>query len=393
MNFIPLKANHILANRLNREEYSSLLIQNEIGNMKKLIRSWDELDDMTKYKLITNYYVIKCDLSDIYDLINMYNETNYSKVIDVPTKMEVEDFECEGHGKYFRYYTVHNRVHYICAIEDKKHLERRKVYSREELIDLINKKEIFPIKNFLETLYQSAEDKENYLREIFETVYLNDVIERNNLHNALGMHELVRILASSMGSSTNVRRITNTFKSVGGVDISPNTISRYLEHLQDAFIINESLRYNVKGRKYIGTETKYYFEDVGIRNAIVGFRQIEFNHTMENIIYNELRRLGYSVDVGLVEHSVRNEEGKIERRNLEIDFVVNRHDERLYIQSAYSLHDEQKIEQEQASLLNVSDGFKKVVIVGDRYSSNYNDNGVLMLGVYDFLLNPESVKR
>ena len=239
----------------------------------------------------------------------------------------------------------------------------------------------------------SPEEKENYLREIFETVYLKDVIERNHLQNADGMHELVRILASAMGSSTNVRRISNTFKSVGGVDIGPNTIARYLEHLQDAFIINEALRYNVKGRKYIGTETKYYFEDVGIRNAILGFRQIEFNHTMENVIFNELRRLGYSVDIGLVETVKRNPEGKSERRNLEIDFVVNRHDERLYIQSAYTLPDEQKRDQEQASLLNVTDGFKKVIIIGDRFSSNYNEEGILMMGIFDFLLNPESVKR
>ena len=239
----------------------------------------------------------------------------------------------------------------------------------------------------------SPEDKENYLREIFETVYLKDVVERNHLHNADGMHELVRILASAMGSSTNVRRISNTFKSVGGVDIGPNTIARYLEHLQDAFIINEALRYNVKGRKYIGTETKYYFEDVGIRNAILGFRQIEFNHMMENVIYNELRRLGYSVDIGLVETVKRNPEGKNERRNLEIDFVVNRHDERLYIQSAYTLPDEQKRDQEQASLLNVTDGFKKIIIIGDRFSSNYNEEGILMMGIFDFLLNPASVKR
>ncbi len=236
-------------------------------------------------------------------------------------------------------------------------------------------------------------EKENYLREIFETVYLKDVIDRNHLHNTDGLRELVRILASAMGSSTNVRRIVNTFKSVGGVDIGPNTISRYLEHLQDAFIINEALRYNVKGRKYIGTETKYYFEDVGIRNAILGFRQIEFNHTMENVIYNELRRHGYSVDVGLVETVTRNSSGKSGRRNLEIDFVVNRHDERLYIQSAYVLPDKQKIDQEQASLLNVPDGFKKVIIVGNRFSSSYNEDGILMIGIYDFLLNPESVKR
>ena len=189
-------------------------------------------------------------------------------------------------------------------------------------------------------------EKQNYLREIYETVYLRDVIERNHLRSADGMRELVRILASGIGASTNVRRIANTFKSVAGIEIGPNTISRYLEHLQDAFIISEALRYDVKGRKYIGTETKYYFEDMGIRNAILDFRQIEFTHTMENVIYNELRRLGYSVDVGQVETMKRNAEGKNVRSNLEIDFVVNRHDERIYIQSAYALPDKEKENQE-----------------------------------------------
>ena len=234
---------------------------------------------------------------------------------------------------------------------------------------------------------KSPAEKQNYLREIYETVYLRDVIDRNHLRCVDGMRELVRILASSMGASTNVRRIANTFKSVAGIDIGPNTIARYLEHLQDAFIISEALRYDVKGRKYIGTETKYYFEDMGIRNAILDFRQIEFTHTMENVIYNELRRQGYTVDVGLVETFKRNAEGKAVRSNLEIDFVVNRHDERIYIQSAYRLPDQEKIDQEQASLLHVPDGFRKEIIVGDRYQSSYNKEGILMVGLFDFLLN------
>ena len=234
-------------------------------------------------------------------------------------------------------------------------------------------------------------EKQNYLREIYETVYLRDVIDRNHLRSADGMRELVRILASSIGASTNVRRISNTFKSVAGMDIGPNTISRHLEHLQDAFIISEALRYDVKGRKYIGTETKYYFEDMGIKNAILGFRQIEYTHTMENVIYNELHRKGYTVDVGMVETTKRNAEGKIVRSNLEIDFVVNRHDERIYIQSAYRLPDEEKLMQEQASLLHVPDGFRKEIIVGDRYHSGYNEAGILIVGLFDFLQNKDSL--
>jgi hypothetical protein len=171
------------------------------------------------------------------------------------------------------------------------------------------------------------------------------------------------------------------------MDIGPNTITRYLEHLQDSFIISEALRYDVKGRKYIGTETKYYFEDMGIRNAILDFRQIEFTHTMENVIYNELRKQGYTVDVGLVETVKRGTEGKAVRSKLEIDFVVNRHDERVYIQSAYALPNKAKENQEQASLLKVPDGFKKMIIAGDRYRSHYNDEGIMVMGIFDFLLD------
>lgn len=234
--------------------------------------------------------------------------------------------------------------------------------------------------------FETPSQKQDYLHEIYETVYLKDVIERNHLRSSDGLRELLRILASGMGSSTNVKRIANTFKSAAGIDIGPNTVARYLTHLQDAFFINEALRYDVKGRKYIGTETKYYFEDVGIRNAVLDFRQVEFNHTMENVIYNELRRLHYSVDVGRVETFRQGEDGKSIRSNLEIDFVVNRHDERLYIQSAFSLPNKEKEEQEQASLLQVYDNFRKIIIVGDRYHSGYNNEGVFLLNIYDFLL-------
>lgn len=231
-----------------------------------------------------------------------------------------------------------------------------------------------------------AEEKQNYLREIFETVYLRDVLERNRLKNPTGMRELIRILSSIMGSSSNARRISNTFKTVGGLDVAPATIAKYIECLQDAFFISEALRYDVRGRKYIGTETKYYFEDIGIRNAILEFRQLEPPHTMENVIYNELCRNGFVVDVGVVGSFRRGEDGQLKRRSLEIDFVVNRHDERLYIQSAYAMPTDDKVNQEQESLLHVDDGFRKVIIAGDRYHSGYNEDGILVVGLYDFLL-------
>ena len=233
---------------------------------------------------------------------------------------------------------------------------------------------------------ERVEDKQNYLREIFYTVYLRDVLERNHLKNPDGLRELIRILASIIGSNTNVRRISNTFKTMAGIDITPQTITKYIECIKDAFFISEALRFDVKGRKYIGTGTKYYFEDIGIRNAIVEFRQLEPTHIMENVIYNELCRNSFSVDIGLVESFKRDKDGNLKRRNLEIDFVVNRHDERLYIQSAYAMPSDDKVNQEQDSLLQVADGFRKIIIAGDRYSSGYNEAGILMVGLYDFLL-------
>lgn len=240
-------------------------------------------------------------------------------------------------------------------------------------------------------LLKTIEEKQEYLRNIYETVYLRDVLQRNNLRNAEGMRELVRILASSMGSSINAQKIANTFRSAGGLEIGNNTISKYIDHLQDSFIINEALRYNVKGRKYIGTESKYYFEDMGIRNAIVDFRQIEFTHAMENIVYNELCRLGYSVDIGQVEVFRNDADGKTIRSNLEIDFVVNKADERLYIQSAFSLPNQEKVIQEEASLLNTHDNFRKIIIIGDRTLSNYDNKGILLLSLHDFLLGDKDI--
>ena len=235
-------------------------------------------------------------------------------------------------------------------------------------------------------LLNSSEEKEAYLKEVFETVYLKDVVQRNHLRNADGLQVLVRVLASGMGSSMNVRKIANTFKTEAGMDISANTISKYLEHLEDAFIISEALRYNVKGRKYIGTDTKYYFEDMGVRNAVLGFRQVEETHAMENVLYNELCRRHYQVDVGQVDIWGKDAEGKTCKKQLEVDFVVNRFSERVYIQSALRISDHEKEQQEQASLLNINDAFKKVIIVGGYHIPHYNENGVHVIGLYDLLL-------
>ncbi|MDO5343055.1 MAG: ATP-binding protein [Bacteroidia bacterium] len=238
---------------------------------------------------------------------------------------------------------------------------------------------------------ESDEQKQNYLRNVYETAYLRDVIDRNHLQNKEGLREMVRILASDIGTSTNIRRLVNTFKSEANMAISPNTIQSYLSYLQDAFVISEALRFNVKGRKYIGTETKYYFEDTGIRNAAIGFRQVEYNHVMENVVYNELRLRHFNVDVGQVDVFERDKEGKLLRKNLEIDFVVNRGSERIYLQSAYRIPDHEKWLQEQRPLINVKDAFKKVIIEDEYRLPHYNEQGVYVTGLFDFLLNPNSL--
>lgn len=234
-------------------------------------------------------------------------------------------------------------------------------------------------------ILESKEKKIEYLRNLYETTYLRDIIDRNHLRNTEGMRELIRVLASSIGSSTNPTRITNTFQSSQNVVIKRDTIKQYIDFLKDSFIIEEALRYDVKGRKYIGTETKYYFADIGIRAAILNYRQQEETHIMENIIYNELRSRGYNVDVGLIKLNSIDKNGKFVRRQLEVDFVVNRLPYRVYIQSAFHLPTPEKEIQERRPLLSINDHFKKIVVVGDDIHRKEDELGVLTIGLLDFL--------
>ncbi len=234
-------------------------------------------------------------------------------------------------------------------------------------------------------LLETEVKKREYLRGLYETTYLRDVIERNHLRNPEGLTELVRVLASGIGSSTNPTRIANTFQSAQGVAIKRATIKQYIDFLKDSFLIEESLRYDVKGRKYIGTETKYYFADIGIRAAILNFRQQEEPHIYENIIYNELRSRGYNVDVGLVVIGEHDENGKFSRKQLEVDFVVNRQPNRVYIQSAFRMPDPEKEAQERRPLLSINDHFRKIVIVGDDIHRKEDEMGVITIGILDFL--------
>lgn len=233
--------------------------------------------------------------------------------------------------------------------------------------------------------------KVNYLTNLFNETYLKDIIERNHIEKTQELEDLINVLASAIGSLTNPPKIQATFKSSIGSAISINTIRQYIEYLEDAFIISKAQRYNIKGRKYIGTPLKYYFEDIGLRNARLGFRQVEETHLMENIIYNELRYRGYSVDVGVVEKREMSENGKQIRKALEIDFVANLGSQRYYIQSALSMPTPEKQIQEKTSLINVADSFKKIIIVKDIVNVKRDENGIVTMSIYDFLLKENSL--
>lgn len=232
----------------------------------------------------------------------------------------------------------------------------------------------------------TEEQKRNYLISLFNTTYLKDTIERNNINRVDVLDSLINLLSSSIGSLTNPKKISNTFISNGFKDVSINTISSYLNYLQESFIIEKVERYDVKGKKYISTPSKYYFSDIGLRNARINFRQMEENHIMENIIYNELLTRGYNVDVGVVEVREKNV-----RKQLEVDFVCNQSDKRFYIQVALNLDTREKTIQEEKSLLNIDDNFKKIIVVKDNIIKWYTEEGILVIGLQEFLLDKNSL--
>ena len=238
---------------------------------------------------------------------------------------------------------------------------------------------------------KTDELKSRYLIDLCRELYLKDIEERHKLRGDHVMDTLVNILASAVGSLTNPTKLANTFKS-NGICVSDKTIGAYIGYLLDAFFINKAERYDIKGKKYIASPFKYYFTDVGLRNARLNFRQQEENHIMENIIYNELLVRGFNVDVGVVERSERDESGKSVRKKLEVDFVCNRGNQRYYIQSAFAIPDSDKMQQEQKSLVHIGDSFKKIIVVKDRIKLWRNEEGIVIMGIMDFLLNPNSLE-
>ncbi|MBR4753362.1 MAG: ATP-binding protein [Thermoguttaceae bacterium] len=238
---------------------------------------------------------------------------------------------------------------------------------------------------------ETAEEKVEYLVSLFQKVYLSDIVDRHKVRNREELDELVDILASAVGSLTNPQKLANTFKTVKNKTVSDKTLKKYMDYLTDAFLVSKAVRYDIKGRKYIGSPAKFYFEDVGLRNARLNFRQMEENHIMENIVYNELRIRGYRVDVGLVEQFGKNSENKTAKKRLEVDFVATRGSEKYYIQSAFAITTPEKRAQEERPLNAIGDSFKKIVVVRDNIKARRNDMGIVTIGVRNFLLDENSL--
>lgn len=239
--------------------------------------------------------------------------------------------------------------------------------------------------------FTTPDQKITFLKSLFEGTYISDIVGRHNIRNKAELEELLNILSSAIGSLTNPQKLSATFQTVKKKKISNSTIKRYIDYLCDSFLIDSAIRYDVKGKKYIDTPVKYYFTDMGLRNARLNFRQIEETHSMENIIFNELKMRGFNVDVGVIMQYETNEKGSNIRKQLEIDFVCNQGSKRYYIQSAYAIPDQAKMEQEQRSLMLTGDFFKRMIITKDTPAPYYNESGVLIMSVYDFLLNENSL--
>ena len=235
--------------------------------------------------------------------------------------------------------------------------------------------------------FREPEDKANYLTSLFEKVYISDIVERHNVRNVVELDELVDVLASSIGSYASVSKLAKTFKSRHNCEISDKTIKNYIDYLQDSYLINKAKKFDIKGRKYIGTPAKYYFEDLGLRNARLGFRQIEETHLMENAIYNELRIRGFNVDVGMIESVENNGDGQRKKKQLEVDFIATKGAQKIYVQSALEMKTEEKIKAERRGLLKVPDSFQKIIVVRDNIKPRIDENGIETLGLKHFLLS------
>lgn len=364
--------NHIIKIALDDADYENLL---EPKNLSRFIK--DKIEDKEMYyiildeiQLVNNFESVLNGLLRI-DNVDIYVTGSNSKFLstDIIT-------EFRGRGEEIRIYPL-------------SYSEFMSVYSGDKLDGWAEYCTYGGLP--LVVSMQNDERKMAYLREQQQNVYINDVIERNHIKNDTELVNLVEIISSSIGSLSNPKKISDTFKSTAGMHIDPKTISSYLKYLEEAFIIEKATRYDVKGKKYISTPYKFYFSDIGIRNSLINFRQQEETHIMENIIYLELKRRGFNVDVGVIEMKTSSE-NEYTYKQLEIDFVANKGNNKFYIQSAFSMPTSEKIEQEQRPLLKINDSFKKFIIVKDYIKRNRDENGIITMSVFDFLLDMDSLE-
>lgn len=341
----------------------------------------DHLDSLTTGN--AKYYILLDEIQLVEDFVGVLNSLLHNERLDVyvtgsNSKFLSKDIATEfrGRGQEIHMFPLSFAEYYSATGGDKSDAYRE-YYTFGGLPQILS--------------INGTQAKREYLSQLDTTVYLRDILERNNIRNSEEFEELLKIIASSIGAPCNPTKLSNTFKSLKNITIYSQTIANYLSYAQDAFLVEKALRYNLKGKKYINTLAKYYFSDMGLRNAFTDFRQIEETHLMENVIYNELRMRGFQVDAGSVEAYIRDKNGTAKRVQYEIDFVANQGDIRYYIQSALDIPDDAKMAQETESFNRIDDSFKKVLIVGRNIMPYRNAKGYLIIGIYDFLLHKDSL--
>lgn len=337
---------------------------------------------MNKVKDNDMYYILLDEIQKVKDFESVLNSFLRKGNLDVYVTGSNSKFlstdiitEFRGRGDEIRVYPLSFSEFYNVYENKKKALQDYMTYGG------------MPYILYLETI----EEKSDYLSNLFKNTYLNDIVERNKIQREDILESIINMISSSVGSLTNPKKIYDTFVSNGYTDVNRNTINSYINYLLDAFLINKAERYDIKGKRYITTPSKYYFTDIGLRNARLNFRQQEEDHLMENIIYNELLVRGYNVDVGVVERFEKDSTQKTIRKQLEVDFVCNQASKRYYIQSAFAIPNKEKMEQEQKSLVNIGDNFKKIIIVKDDINLWRNEEGIVIMSLEEFLLNPNSL--
>lgn len=378
----PLFKNHLLDSGVPKDHIIKLELDRR-DNLKYL--NPDTLNEyvMSKIKDNEQYYILLDEIQKVTDFESVLNGFLYEKNLDVYVTGSNSKFlssdiitEFRGRGDEIRIYPLSFSEYFSAVKGDKRDAFNEYIVYGGMPYTLNN---------------MSDEEKSKYLIGLFENTYLNDIIERNHIQRKDVLDIILNIISTSIGSLTNPKRISDTFNSNGEAEVTNKLISTYLDDLTDAFLIEKAERYDIKGRKMISTPFKYYFTDIGLRNARLNFREQDEDHLMENIIYNELLIRGYNVDVGVVEIYENDENGKTQRKKLEVDFVCNLGRKRYYIQSAFSMPDKKKVDQETESLKNINDSFKKIIIVRDDIKMWQTDDGILIMNIINFLLDPNSL--